>query len=129
MIGLKFARGYDLKLAKDASVLVLAYDQGFPWSMLNQMFGRGSRSFGVSRGFYFTSKFPDNANLKEQLVLKEKKFYDAHKIVDMLFETYPTIDYKPNANILCEAFKKEKWHVSLNQFESTYPTAYELIAK
>ena len=81
VIATKRSRGFDLKLAKDAIVLVLAYDEGFPWSQVNQMFGRGSRSFGISRGYYFTWKFPKLAILKDQLISKEKKYYDAHKLM------------------------------------------------
>lgn len=106
MIGTKWSRGYDLKLAKDALVLVLAYENGFPWSQVNQMFGRGSRSFGISRGYYFTWKFPSPANMKEQLLLKEKKHYDAHKILEMLLDSVSSIDFAKDGKFIQDGFGK-----------------------
>lgn len=117
VIGTKWYRGYDLKLAKDALVLVLAYEDGFPWSQVNQMFGRGSRSFGISRGYYFTWKFPTPAILKEQLVAKEKKYYDSHKLMKMLFESYPGMNFKKNATFLVDGFgKSEFWQTTIMLF-------------
>lgn len=106
VIGTKWSRGYDLKLANDAIVLVLAYEKGFPLSQVNQMFGRGSRSFGISRGFYFTWKFPTHAILKEQLLLKEKKYYDADKIIAMLLDTVDSIDFNKDWRIIHDGFAK-----------------------
>ena len=54
MISPAYARGYDLKLARDAYTIVLAFEEGFPLSTVNQMLGRGCRSLGVACGAYFT---------------------------------------------------------------------------
>lgn len=130
VIGTKWSRGYDLKLAKDAIVLVLAYEQGFPWSQVNQMFGRGSRSFGISRGFYFTWKFPTPAIMKEQLLLKEKKYYDAHKILQMLLDTVGTIDFTKDLRYIQDGFAKPWfWHKTLADFETDHPSCYAIISK
>lgn len=94
------------------------------------MFGRGSRSFGISRGYYFTWKFPTPAILKQQLLLKEKKYYDAHKILEMLFESVDAIDFNKHVRFIADGFgKKEFWHKTLPEFESERPSCYELISQ
>ena len=54
----KYARGFDMKLAKDAFVMILSIEKNLPWSVVNQMVGRGCRSFGVADGCYYTCKLP-----------------------------------------------------------------------
>lgn len=130
VLATKWCRGYDLKLAKDAIVLVLAYEKGFPWSKVNQMFGRGSRSFGISRGYYFTWKFPTEAVMKQQLLMNEKKYYDAHKLLAMLFESYSSFDLKNHQKALADGFgKPQSWHVTVPEFEEAHPSCFSLISK
>jgi len=49
-ISTEFCRGYDLKLMKDAYVLVIANGQELTVSKINQMLGRGNRSQGRPEG-------------------------------------------------------------------------------
>ena len=56
----QYARGYDLKLTQDAQVFIVTFDKLFPLSTVNQMVGRGSRSFGVSSGQFYSTRL--NAN-------------------------------------------------------------------
>lgn len=124
------ARGYDLKLGKDASVLVLADDKGYPWSLVNQMFGRGSRSFGVSRGFYFTHLFPAKAVMKDQLIALEKDFKDSALILEMLYDSMPLLKDSKEIKSLYEFFKHpNKWQTTVNKLQQDYPGFYDLIAR
>ena len=66
------SRGYDMKLAKDAYVYMVALDKGFPLSKVHQMLGRGSRAFGQCRGAYYTFEWGKvNEDLKIKLLKKE----------------------------------------------------------
>ena len=49
-----FSRGYDLKFGKDAFVIVvdsIKPEKKFNLTQVQQMVGRGSRSFGISHGY------------------------------------------------------------------------------
>ena len=50
-------RGYDVKLALDAHVIVHQTQKGFKLSEIRQMLGRGSRSFGQCVGSFHTSEY------------------------------------------------------------------------
>lgn len=119
-------RGYDLKLGADACVLVLATDKGFKWSEVNQMLGRGCRSFGISRGVYFTSLFPKNYNMESQLALNEKNYYDTHKIVGRLLETYKNIPVEKRS-VLATAFNGDTWKTTESTFKAKHSAAAALI--
>ena len=49
-----FHRGFDLKLAADANVVVLDTTQDLLWSEAKQMIGRGCRTLGTSKGIILT---------------------------------------------------------------------------
>lgn len=106
---MKYARGLDLKLASDATVMILTSEKGFKWSQVNQMFGRGSRSFGIPRGFYFTSQFPHGADMVEQLKILETDFRESHKIVRLLFENFEKVPEGNGKHSIVGAFSNNDW--------------------
>lgn len=49
-IGREFARGFDIKLAKDARVIIIANDDTLCYIEVFQMVGRGCRTQGKAEG-------------------------------------------------------------------------------
>lgn len=54
-----------MKMGADALVLVIAHGDKLSWSKINQMVGRGCRSFGVSKGIYYTTGLHSGSLLEE----------------------------------------------------------------
>jgi len=123
----KYARGLDLKLASDATVMILTSEKGFKWSQVNQMFGRGSRSFGIPRGFYFTSQFPHGADMVEQLKILETDFRESHKIVRLLFENFEKVPEGNDRHAIAAAFSNNNWQGTVRYFTNDHETAYNAL--
>ena len=72
------ARGYDLKFAKDAFVIVLSQDGRIPWSECNQMIGRSARLQDCHQGAYITVSSGDlsKSSYKEVIYAQQGCLFD-----------------------------------------------------
>lgn len=84
----QFARGYDLKLSKDAAVLIMQYRNGFPLSVVKQMVGRGCRSFGQALGKYFNYHYGASHILMDILEQKEPDYKQGASQLALLYLCY-----------------------------------------
>lgn len=111
------ARGYDLKLQADAVTFVVAFKNEIAYSEYVQMLGRGSRSFGIAKGFYYTYMLSKDVDLREQLTYNEKKFYDAAKILARLMKRWPHINLAKDKKKIAETFQANKHHKKMHEFD------------
>jgi len=121
VVAVDFARGYDLKLARDAHVFVVAYENGFSISQVKQMVGRGSRAFGQAEGTYYTYEFGNrNENISQHLAKKEPEYHNSHILLGHLFMQWQAmgLDQKTQA---ISAFSAGGWRVKNNEFERNHP--------
>lgn len=93
----KYHRGYDCQLAKDAYVLII--DDGKS-SMLKveQMIGRGCRSFGRATGAYFTTSHSKESKVNIMKVLEDNN-RDQHECGQMIHKMWEHIvkgNFKPD---------------------------------
>ena len=87
----KYSRGLDLKCKVDAKVLILCHDRLFAESMVRQMVGRGSRSYGVGHATLFSYILKPYQQLTQMLRHYEESYYDGHLILRDFYESYPGI--------------------------------------
>jgi len=89
----EFARGVDLRLAKDALVVMVKDDWDLTKSEVDQMVGRGSRNQGICEGWvyvygpkYYTADLAKILKAKEESQTNDgaailRKFYETHHLV------------------------------------------------
>ena len=75
LLSRRFARGFDLKFATDAFVVVLSLQNDVPASEIEQMIGRASRCNGVQEGCVYivsTSTCSDNTATIDWIKSKDR---------------------------------------------------------
>ena len=121
VIATDFARGYDLKLATDCYVCVVAYEGSFSNSVVNQMVGRGSRAFGQAMGAFYTTKFGDvNENIQGHLIDMEPEYHNSYLTLGRLYTQYASLDDAEKATVV-QAFAEGRWNVPLAKMEKAQP--------
>lgn len=88
MLHESLARGFDLKLLRDAHVFILAREKDFALSDVTQMIGRGCRSFGVAEGFYYSPFLKGTADLERVLESYEPDYMDGPLHLKALYGRY-----------------------------------------
>lgn len=85
-----FQRGFDMKMAVDAYVMIFATEKGYKMSEIEQMIGRGSRAFGMASGAYFTYKFGEtDKDITAELKFEDERMADSYLTVGIIYRLYP----------------------------------------
>jgi len=126
VLGLDCARRFDLKLAKDAYVIIASQGDGFPHSIVNQMLGCGCRSFGVANGAYLTCRLHRSVHLEEILKSLEPDFKQGAAMLDYLYTGYTDLN-----SVQKKTFRQfcltEKWRMKVKDFEEREPKVFRLL--
>ena len=91
------------------------------------MFGRGSRSFGVSRGMYFTWKFPASALMEDQLASLEPDFEDGHKILEKIYKAWKNLT-PTQKEAHFKNLDKKAWQTSIYNFQKKYTMVWNVLS-
>mgnify|MGYP003336363124 CR=1 FL=1 len=123
----KYARGFDMKLLKDAFVMILSIKINLPWSVVNQMVGRGCRSFGVADGCYYTTQLTQSCNLKDTLSNFEPNLKEGAKIVDALYKKGEVLNPNELKSMRTVFESEDNWMRRLADFRHAHPAQYNLL--
>ena len=112
MLDRSLARGYDLKLTKDAAVLIFDEDASLCFTEAKQMVGRASRTQGIQHGYavIFDHEFPMTGDLREYLVAKEQIAQDDEG-PEVMRCLLGVLDKHPGRSKEFAIFNEGKWRI------------------
>ena len=117
-----YARGYDLKLAQDAHVIVIANGDAIKLSEVLQMVGRGCRSQGKARGTVVveSEKYLDSNEAFDALCARKSR--GSGNTAENLVALAKSIPYAGAQDLkeAKESFSDNKWNVSPDQFQTEH---------
>ena len=126
MVLAAYKRGFDLKLGKDAYTYVIATSSNYSWSDVQQMIGRGCRSFGYSEGCYMTTLIKEGSDLKQQLLNYEHKIQDGVAILAAIYDNEATV-IRNHPNSLKDLAKNLNWCTKKDKILSMNEHLYQVL--
>lgn len=122
-----FCRGFDLKLRKDAYVMIYTTQNGYPLNVVEQMVGRGSRAFGQGSGGYFTTEFMQTTeSIAPKLKQKEIQMGDAYIQVGMLYRVFKDLSSYQQQQFY-DVLKEGKWKMSRVLFQASQAKLFDIL--
>jgi hypothetical protein len=119
-------RGTDLKLMKDAHVFIVGLTKDFSLDETTQMLGRGTRSFGVSQGTYYSVTAQKQGNLKKYLKTLEPNFRDGAKHLKQLYARWATMS-QDNKSLMMLMFKANDWMITKSYMQDHYSSVFKVL--
>jgi hypothetical protein len=125
-LALLLGRGLDCRLLKDAHVFIHAVQEKLSWTEVNQMLGRGCRTFGTPEGTYWSSSLHEKVDIKTQLMENEKKYHDGARHLRKLWDKWAAIP-AGKRSLVQQFFTGNYWLCSKGQFRQNYTATFELL--